>query len=93
MQPTVVVNRHRQTAIIIARHGSKYEIIKLGKGRLTVTSLSAAELEIQGYEACQYPPSQAACAYLRHGAGVSKKARKYLENIACNKFSDILSLT
>ncbi|MCB1948996.1 hypothetical protein [Nitrosomonas sp.] len=93
MQPTVVVNHHRQTAIVIAKHGSKYEIIKLGKGRLTVSSLSAAELELQGYKACEYSPSQAAHSYLQHGAGVSNRAKKYLEYIARNKFSDTLTLT
>ncbi|SEM87447.1 hypothetical protein [Nitrosomonas marina] len=93
MQPTVVVNHHRQTAIIVTRNGSKYKIIKLGKGRLTVTSISFKELETQGYKVSQYSPSQAAQSYLLHGAGVSQRARRYLESIAHSKFSDVLTLT
>ncbi|GJL74762.1 MAG TPA: hypothetical protein PKM20_07725 [Nitrosomonas sp.] len=93
MQPTVVMNHHRQTAIIVAKSGKKLQIIKLGKGRLTVTSLSAAEIETQGYKVSQYSPNQAARSYLEHGAGVSKRARKYLEEISRHKFSDTLTLT
>jgi len=92
MQPTVIVNRHRQTAIIVAQAGNKFQIIKLGKGRLKIASLSAAEIEKQGYSVCSYSASQAAHAYLKHGAGVSQRAKQCLEQIACNKFSDVLNL-
>ncbi|PTN12318.1 hypothetical protein [Nitrosomonas aestuarii] len=93
MQPTVVMNHHRQTAIIVAKSGKKLQIIKLGKGRLTVASLSAAEIEKQGYKVSHYSPDQAARSYLEHGAGVSKRARKHLEEISRHKFSDTLTLT
>ena len=92
MQPTVIVNHHRQTAIIAAQNGSKFRIIKLGKGRLRVTSLSASEIEVQGYSVSSYSASQAAHFYLKHGAGVSQNAKKYLQDIAENKFSDTLNL-
>ncbi len=92
MQPTVVMNHHRQTAIIVANSGKKFKIIKLGKGRLTVTTLSTIEIEKQGYQVCNYPPRQAAQSYLTHGAGVSKRARKYLEEIINNQYSGSLPL-
>lgn len=92
MQPTVVMNHHRQTAIIVGKKGSKFEIIKLGKGRLTVTALTAHEIEAQGYTVNHYSPSQAARTYLNHGAGVSPRARKYLEQISCTVYSDRLNL-
>ncbi len=92
MQPTVVVNHHRQTAIIVTGSGNKLHVIKLGKGRLKVASLTAAEIETQGYKISDYSPSQAAGVYLQHGAGVSDRARKYLEEITENKFSDTLTL-
>ena len=93
MQPTVVMNHHRQTAIIVGKKGNKLEIIKLGKGQLTVTALSAHEIEAQGYTVSHYSPNQAARSYLSHGAGVSTRARKYLEQIASAEFSDRLNLT
>ncbi|MCP5244584.1 MAG: hypothetical protein H6937_00915 [Burkholderiales bacterium] len=93
MQPTVVMNHHRQTAIIVGKKGKKLEIIKLAKGQLTVTALSAHEIETQGYTVSHYSPSQAARSYLNHGAGVSARAKKCLEHIACAEFSDTLNLT
>lgn len=93
MQPTVVMNHHRQTAIIVAKKGNKLQMIKLGKGRLTVASFTAVEIEIQGYKVSHYSPSKAAHAYLQHGAGVSERARKYLEEVTRLKYSDQLALT
>ncbi len=93
MQPTVIVNHHRQTAIIVAQHGKKFQMIKLIQGRLKVTSLSATQIETQGYSVCSYSASQAARAYLKHGAGVSRRAKLLLEHIAGNEFSDVLNLT
>lgn len=92
MQPTVIMNHHRQTAIIVGRKGNKFEIIKLAKGRLTVTVLSASEIETQGFTVSHYSPSQAARSYLKHGAGVSQRARKYLEHIARTEYSATLNL-
>lgn len=93
MQPTVIVNRHRQTAIIVARAGKKLQVIRLRKGRLTVTSLTAIEVEQEGYHVSDYSPHQAARSYLEHGAGVSKRAREYLEKVVNNKFSDRLTFS
>ena len=93
MQPTVIMNHHRQTAIIVGKKGNKLEIIKLSKGQLTVTALSTHEIGTQGYIVSQYSPSQAARSYLNHGAGVSQRARKYLEKIARTEYSGTLNLT
>lgn len=90
MQPTVVINHHRQTAIIIANQGSRLQLIRLGKGQLTVSLLTATEIEILGYRVCDYSPSEAARAYLKHGAGVSKRARAYLEQIIQNQLPGTL---
>ncbi|MDP1557999.1 MAG: hypothetical protein Q8K59_01335 [Nitrosomonas sp.] len=90
MQPIVLINHHRNTALMVAVSGKKRLVIKLGKGKLTVSSLSAKEIETQGYAVSNYPPGQAAKSYLCHGAGVSKRAQRYLENIADGEFSDVL---
>lgn len=92
MQPTVIVNHHRQTALVVAANGKKLQVIKLGKGRLRVASLTAVDIELQGYLVSDYSPSQAAQSYLQHGAGVSERARRYLEEITQNKFSGTLAL-
>lgn len=93
MQPTVVINHHRQTAIIIANQGNRLQLIRLGKGQLSVSSLTAVEIETLGYRVCDYSPCEAARAYLKHGAGVSRRARIYLEQIAQNQLPGTLSLT
>lgn len=93
MQPTVVINHHRQTAIIIANQGNKLQLIRLGKGQLTVSSLTATEIEALGYRVCEYSPCEAARAYLKHGAGVSKRARIHLERITQNQLAGTLGLT
>jgi hypothetical protein len=93
MQPTVVINHHRQTAIIIANQGDKLQLIRLAKGRLTVSSLTAVEIRALGYRVCDYSPSEAARAYLKHGAGVSRHARMHLERITQNQLPGTLSLT
>jgi hypothetical protein len=84
---------HRLTAIIVGKKGNKLEIIKLGKGQLTVTALSAQEIETQGYTVSHYSACQAARSYLKHGAGVSQRAKTYLEQIACTEYSGILNLS
>lgn len=90
MQPSVIINQHRHTAIVVAASGKKMLVIKLGKGKLAVTALSLQEIRDQGYVASDYSPKQAAQSYLQHGAGVSDKARRYLEKIAAGDFSDRL---
>lgn len=92
MQPTVIINHHRQTAIIVAKKGDKLQLIKLSKGQLTVTSLTAFEIEDLGYQISDYSPQAAARSYLKHGAGVSKHARKYLEEIINNQLPGTLNL-
>ena len=92
MQPTVIINHHRQTAIIVARQGNKLQLVKLGKGQLTVTSLTTAEIEALGFQVSDYSPSEAAKSYLNHGAGVSKRAKKYLEDIINNQLPGVLGL-
>jgi len=87
MQPTVLINQHRQTAIIVAQSGKKQLVIKLGKGMLTVSSLSAKDLWALGYIISDYPPKQAALSYLSHAAGVSERAKGYLEEIAHGEFT------
>lgn len=87
MQPTVLINRHRQTALIVAQSGRKQLVVELGKGVLTVSSLSAKDIQARGYTISDYPAKQAAQTYLRHAAGVSKRARGYLEEIASGEFS------
>jgi hypothetical protein len=93
MQPTVIINHHRQTAIIIANQGNKLQLIRLGKGQLTVSSLTSAEIEALGYRVCDYSPCEAAATYLKHGAGVSKRAKTCLEQITQNQLPGILGLT
>lgn len=93
MQPTVIINQHRNTAIVAAVSGKHLLVIKLGKGKLTVTPLSIEEIKIQGYTISDYSPNVAAQFYLQHGAGVSERARKYLEKIAGDKFSDSFMFT
>ena len=93
MQPTVIINQHRNTAIIVATSGKKLLVIKLGTKKLTVTALSLQEIKDQGYAVSDYSPRQAAQSYLQHGAGVSEKARKYLEKIAAGEFSGALLFT
>ena len=90
MQPTVIINQHRNTAIIVAVSGKNLLVIKLGKGRLTVTPLTVDEIRNQGYTMSEYSPKLAAQSYLQHGAGVSDRARKYLEKIAGGEFPDSL---
>lgn len=87
MQPTVLINQHRQTAIIVAQSGNKQLVVELGKGMLTVSSLSAKDIQARGYVISDYPPRQAALSYLHHAAGVSERARRYLEDIAHGEFS------
>ncbi len=93
MQPTVIINQHRNTAIIVATSGKNLLVIKLAKGKLTVTPLSLEKIKVQGYITSNYSPKLAAQSYLQHGAGVSERARKYLEKIACSNFSDSLILS
>ncbi len=93
MQPTVLINQHRHTALVVATRGKDLLIIKLGKGKLTVSALPLEAIKIQGYRASDYSPRIAAQSYLQHGAGVSDKAKKYLEKIACGEFSDNLMFT
>lgn len=93
MQPTVLINRNRHTALTVATRGKELLIIKLGKGKLTVTALSLDEIKRQGYQTSDYSPRVAAQSYLQHGAGVSEKAKKYLEKIAEGEFSDHLLFT
>ena len=90
MQPTVIINQHRQTAIVVANCGKKFHVIKLAKGKLRVTTLSQSEIQSQGYTADDYSPKLAAQSYLKHGAGVSKRAQQYLEEIAHSNYSDVL---
>ncbi len=92
MQPTVLTNQHRNTAIIVAISGKKYLVIKLGKGKLTVQSLTQQQISNQGYMISEYPPALAATSYLQHGAGVSDRAKQYLEKIAEGKYSGSLVL-
>ena len=56
MQPVVLINRQRNTALLVAFGNEKQRVIKLGKDRLTVSSLSAMEIEAQGYTVSDYPP-------------------------------------
>jgi len=93
MQPTVIINHHRQTAIIVAKQGNKLQLIKLGKGQLTVTSLTTAEIDAMGYQVSDYSPREAARSYLKHGAGVSNRARKYLEDIIHSQLPGVIGLT
>jgi len=92
MQPTVIINHHRQTAIIVAKKGNKLQLIKLSKGQLTVTALTAVEIETMGYQVSDYSPQEAARSYLKHGAGVSKHARKCLEEIINSQLAGTLGL-
>ncbi|UJP06201.1 MAG: hypothetical protein LZF61_04285 [Nitrosomonas sp.] len=91
-QPSVVINQHRQTALIAAAQGRKLLVIKLGAGKLTVTAASLEEIRRQGYAVSDYSPKLAAISYLQHGAGVSDRARVLLEKIAANDYPASLSL-
>ncbi|SFP46003.1 hypothetical protein SAMN05216419_100395 [Nitrosomonas cryotolerans] len=92
MQPTVLIDQHRHTAIIVATNRKKQLVIKLGKGKLTVSSISTKEIKAQGYTVSDYPPKLAAQSYLYHGAGVSDRAKRYLEEIANGEFPGMLVL-
>ena len=92
MQPTVIINQHRQTALIVATSGKKLLVIKLATGRLVVTTVSPEEIRQQGYAVSDYSPKMAALSYLQHGGGVSARAKKYLESIANSEFSSSLGL-
>jgi len=93
MQPTVIVNQHRNTAIIVTSSGSKLLIIKLSTRKLVVSVLTIDEIKAQGYVATDYSPQQAARSYLEHGAGVSLKAKKFLEEIASKPLSGQLDFS
>jgi len=90
MQPTVLINQHRQTALIVAESGKKQLVVELHKGKLTVKALSAKDIEKRGYALSDYPPKQAALSYLSHAAGVGDRAREYLEGVARGEFSGTL---
>jgi hypothetical protein len=90
MQPVVLINHHRNTALLVAASSNKLLVIKLGGKKLTVSSLTLKEIEAQGYTVSEYPPELAAQSYLRHGAGASKRAKLYLEKIAHGRFSGVL---
>jgi hypothetical protein len=92
MQPTVLINQHRNTALLVATSEKNTLVIKMGKGKLTVSSLSAKEIDVQGYSVSDYSPKQAAQLYLLHRGGVSQRARQYLERIASEEFSGMLAL-
>lgn len=91
MQPTVLINQHRQTALVVAASGKKLLVVELLKGKLTVTALSAKDIEKRGYHVSDYPPVQAAQAYLAHAAGVSERARGYLQEVVGGEFSGLLT--
>ncbi len=90
MQPTVIINQHRQTAIVVANQGRNFLVIKLTKGKLAVTVLSIEKIKMLGYVTSDYSPKLAAQSYLQHGAGVSERAKVYLEKIVNTEFSDNL---
>lgn len=90
MQPVVLINHHRNTALLVAASSNKQLVIKLGGKKLTVSSLTVKEIQAQGYTVSDYPPELAARSYLQHGAGVSKRAKSYLEEIAHGRFSGVL---
>jgi hypothetical protein len=92
-QPTVIINQHRNTGIVVATSGKRLLVIKLNKSKLTVTSMSVEEIRMQGYARSDYSPKLAAQSYLQHGAGVSVRAKKYLEWIVCAELSDSLIFT
>ncbi|TXI16822.1 MAG: hypothetical protein E6Q62_10725 [Nitrosomonas sp.] len=87
MQPTVIINQHRQTALVVANQGKDFLVIKLSKRKLAVTKLSIEQIKMQGYITSDYSPRLAAQSYLQHGAGVSEKAKKYLNKIIKTEFS------
>lgn len=90
MEPTVIINQHRKTAIIVANQGRNLLVIKLTKGKLAVTALSIEKINMLGYVTSDYSPKLAAQSYLQHGAGVSERAKTYLEKIVNTEFSDNL---
>lgn len=90
MQPTLIINRHRHTGIIVGVRGQNLLVIKLGKRKLTVSSICLETISIQGYIINNYSPKLAEQAYFQHGAGVSERGREYLEKITRAHFSDSL---
>ena len=92
MQPTVIINQHRQTALIVANSGKKLLVIKLATGKLVVTTVSLEEIRQQGYTVSDYSPKMAALSYLQHGGGVSARAKKFLEKISNSEFNASLGL-
>ena len=61
MQPTVIINQHRNTAIIAGTSGKKLLVIKLGKGKLTVTAVTMQQINAQGYTVSDYSPALRSC--------------------------------
>ncbi len=64
LQPAVFIDKKVNTAIIVGKNGKKLPVIKFGKGKLTVTSLSSKEIMDQGYAANDYLPKLAALSSL-----------------------------
>tara|TARA_R110002073_G_scaffold3741_1_gene24629 strand:- start:547 stop:756 length:210 start_codon:yes stop_codon:yes gene_type:complete len=59
MQPIVLINQLRHTAMIVAPSGKNQPVIKLGKGKLTVSTLSIEKINTEGYIGSNYPPKLA----------------------------------
>ena len=77
----VLINAHRQTAIVLTQGPAWVTCIRMQDGQLTTTRLSQESLEGEGWRELDYPVAKAARQYLKHPGGVSDAARRALEHI------------
>lgn len=77
----VLINAHRQTAIVITQGPVWVTCIRMQDGQLTTTRLSQEQIEEEGFQPLDYPIARAAQMYLQHPGGVSDAARRHLEEI------------
>lgn len=77
----VLINAHRQTAIVLIQGPVWVTCVRMQDGLLTTTRLSQEQIEEEGWRELDYPTVKAVKQYLQHPGGVSDAARRHLEEI------------
>lgn len=77
----VLINTHRQTAVVITQGPVWVTVVKMEDGRLHISRLSQENLEEEGWRELDYPTAKAATRYLQHPGGVSDAARRALVEV------------
>lgn len=75
----VLINNHRQTAIVLAQGPVWITCVQMQDGQLTTGKLSQDDVDEAGWRELDYPLEKAIRQYLRHPGGVSPAARRELE--------------